>query len=179
MKIELVQGCIAYRFDADGKPMMDMSEGELKDILIKVVNKVTQRTELTEGQKSYLYDAIMLLVEDFPDRCLYSDEPCECCGDWIETYTMEINPIPITEEWLTKNDFKKEYSPIVEYYSYKRLIDGYYVDIQFGCSNMGDEYVNCHIDNCDRCTVASVDIQYVHQLQNLLNIMNINIDIKL
>lgn len=90
MNIELVRGCIADRFDVDDKPMMDMSEDELKDILIKVVNKVTQRTELTEGQKSYLYDAIMLLVEDFPDRCLYSDEPCECCGDWIETYTMEI-----------------------------------------------------------------------------------------
>jgi hypothetical protein len=44
---------------------------------------------------------------------------------------------------------------------------------------MGDEYVNCHIDNCDRCTVANVDIQYVHQLQNLLNIMNIQFEIKL
>ena len=91
----------------------------------------------------------------------------------------EIEPIPITEEWLVKNDFKKEYSPIVEYCSYKRLIDGYYVDIQFGCSNMGDDYVNCHIDNCSRCTVASADIQYVHQLQNLLNIMNIKFDIVL
>ena len=91
----------------------------------------------------------------------------------------EIEPIPITEEWLIKNDFRKEYSHIVEFYSYKRFIDGYYVDIQFWCSNMGDEYVNCHIDNCDRCTVASADIQYVHQLQNLLNIMNIKFDIKL
>ena len=90
MKIELVQGCIADRFDVDGKPMMYMSEDELKDILIKVVNKVTQRTELTEGQKSYLYDAIMLLVEDFPDTYESTDEPCECCGDWIDTYTMEI-----------------------------------------------------------------------------------------
>ena len=90
MKIELVRGCIAERFDADGKPMMNMSEEELKSILVKVVNKVTQRTELTEGQKSYLYDAIMLLVEDFPDTCEYSDEPCECCGDFIETYTMEL-----------------------------------------------------------------------------------------
>ena len=88
-------------------------------------------------------------------------------------------PIPITEEWLTKNDFKKEYLPIVECCSYKRLIDGYYVDIQYDCSNMGDDYVNCHIDNCDRNSVANADIQYIHQLQNLLNIMNIKFDIKL
>lgn len=90
MKIELVRGCIADCFEADGKPLIDMSEEELKSILIKVVDKVTQRNELTEGQKSYLYDAIMLLVEDFPDACDYSYEPCLCCGDWIETYTMEI-----------------------------------------------------------------------------------------
>jgi hypothetical protein len=98
----------------------------------------------------------------------------------IDVSSKFCYPIPITEEWLTKNDFiKKEYLPTVEYYSYMRLIDGYYVDIQFGCSNMGDEYVNCHIDNCDRCTVASADIQYINQLQNLLNIMNIKFDIEL
>ena len=90
MKIELVRSCIAGRFDADGKPMMDMSEEELKSILLRVVNKVTQRTELYEEQKSCLFYAIMLLVEDFPDTCDYSDEPCLCCDDWIETYTMEI-----------------------------------------------------------------------------------------
>lgn len=91
----------------------------------------------------------------------------------------EIEPIPITEEWLTKNDFKREYDCICEYTYYIREIDGYFVEIKIDCSNMGDEYVNCHIDNCDRNSVASADIQYVHQLQNLLNIMNIKFDINL
>ena len=118
--------------------------------------------------KVFLVSEELFMVDRTSDRC-----QGKTLDDW--------NPIPITEEWLAKNDFKKEYSysPIVEYYSYKRLIDGYYVDIQFDCSNMGDDYVNCHIDDCDRYTVASADIQYVHQLQNLLNIMNIKFDIKL
>lgn len=96
-------------------------------------------------------------------------------------YDFEIdgNPIPITEEWLTKQGFEREYDELCEYTYYIREIDGYFVEIKIGCSNMGDEYVNCHIDNCDRNSVANADIQYVHQLQNLLNIMNIKFDIKL
>jgi hypothetical protein len=90
-----------------------------------------------------------------------------------------LEPIPITEEWLAKQGFKREHDCICEYTYYIREIDGYFVEVKIGCSNMGDEYVNCHIDNCDRCTVANADIQYVHQLQNLLNIMNIKFDIKL
>ena len=86
----------------------------------------------------------------------------------------EISPIPITEEFLERNGFKNRYN-----IAYEREIDGYYIEIQLECANMGDEYIHCHIDNCSRCTVASADIQYVHQLQNLLNIMNIKFDIKL
>ena len=90
MKIEIVRGCIADRFDVDGKPMMDMSEEELKDILLRVVNKVTQRENMDEWKKAYLRDAIRLLVEDFYDTYESSDEPCDCCGDWVETYTLEL-----------------------------------------------------------------------------------------
>lgn len=176
MKIEVVNGCTAYSFEIDGTPICDCTIDELKDALTKATAYVVSKAD--DERVSDLQIAIRNLVELFGD-CECDDIPCECCGDFVETSVMEINPIPITEEWLTKNDFKKEYSPTVEYYSYRRLMDGYYVDIQFGCSNMGDEYVNCHIDNCDRCTVASADIQYVHQLQNLLNIMNIKFDIKL
>lgn len=97
----------------------------------------------------------------------------------IEVSPKLCKPIPITEEWLTKNEFKRDYDCICEYTYYIRKIDGYFVEVKIGCSNMGDEYVNCHIDNCDRNTVANADIRYLHQLQNLLNIMNIKFDIKL
>lgn len=92
----------------------------------------------------------------------------------IDASSKLCNPIPITEEFLENNGFKNRYN-----ISYEREIDGYYIEIQLEYANMGDEYIHCHIDNCSRCTVASADIQYVHQLQNLLNIMNIEFDIKL
>lgn len=30
------------------------------------------------------------IVEGFPDTYKSSDEPCECCGDYVETYKMEV-----------------------------------------------------------------------------------------
>ena len=84
-----------------------------------------------------------------------------------------INPIPIAEELLAKNGFKHEYDCICEYTYYIREIDDYFVEVKIGCSNMGDEYVNCHIDNCDRNSVANADIRYLHQLQNLCNIAGV------
>lgn len=84
-----------------------------------------------------------------------------------------LEPIPITEELLAKNGFKHEYDCICEYTYYIREIDDYFVEVKIGCSNMGDEYVNCHIDNCDRNSVSNADIRYLHQLQNLLNIVGV------
>lgn len=176
MKIELVQGCIAYSFEIDGATIYDCSMEDLKDALSKVTAHVLSKTKNEDKYK--LQDVIHNLVELFGD-CECDGIPCECCGDFVETYTLEINPIPITEDWLAKNEFKQEYDCICEYTYYIREIDGYFVEVKIGCSNMGDDYVNCHIDNCDRNSVASADIQYVHQLQNLLNIMNIKFDIKL
>lgn len=90
MRIELTQGCICDSFTANDIPMIDMSTDELKDILQRVVKKVVSKTDMDEWKKSYLQDAIRVLVEDFPDEYESSDEPCDCCGDWVETYYMEV-----------------------------------------------------------------------------------------
>lgn len=68
----------------------------------------------------------------------------------------EIQPIPITEEFLKKNGFKNRYNVC-----YEKEIKAYYVEINKE-SNMGDEYMHCHVDNCSRLTVADADIRYVH-----------------
>ena len=176
MKIEATNGCTAFSFEIDGKSINELTADELKDALTKATSYVVRKAD--DECVSDLQIAIRNLVELFGD-CECDGIPCECCGDFVETYTMEINPIPISEEWLTKNDFKREYDCICEYTYYIREIDGYFVDIQLECANMGEGYVICHIDNCDRNSVANADIQYVHQLQNLLNIMNIKFDIEL
>lgn len=81
----------------------------------------------------------------------------------------EMQPIPITFDWLIKNGFKKEYEELC----FSKEIDGYYIDITFVISNRCEGHVVCHVDNNDRQTVGCADILYIHQLQNLLNILNI------
>lgn len=86
----------------------------------------------------------------------------------------DVKPIPITKEWTAKNGFKRFYDDICEFTYYTKEIDGHFVDVNFDCSNTSEDNVICHIDNCDRMSVANADMQYVHQLQNLLNLVGIN-----
>lgn len=90
MKIERTTGCICDCFEADGKPMCSMSEEELKCILLRVAQKIASRGEMCENQKCDLQSIIGLMVESFPDECECSEEPCECCGDYVETYIVEV-----------------------------------------------------------------------------------------
>lgn len=86
----------------------------------------------------------------------------------------EIEPIQITEDWLIKNGFEKFFDDICEsYHYYSKEIDGNYIDIKMNSSNISNDHVVCHVDNSDRCTIGCADIQYVHQLQNFLNLMGI------
>jgi hypothetical protein len=86
MKIELVRGCIADRFDIDDKPAYAMSVEELKTAFSKVCEYILQ---LPQEQPYNLRDALYNLVETFaPFEC--SEDACECCGDFIETYTLEL-----------------------------------------------------------------------------------------
>jgi hypothetical protein len=91
----------------------------------------------------------------------------------------EIEPIKITEEWIVKNGFKKFFDDICEFSYYTKEVDGNYIDIKLDCSNIDENHVVCHVDNCDRCTIGCSDIQYVHQLQNFLNVLNIEMKVEL
>ncbi len=122
--------------------------------------------------------ASVISVNDCGDLCLhllderFTKEEYECTMN-------EVCPIPITEELLRINGFKHDYDSLCELHIYSRECGDYYLSLQFGCSNMGDEWTVCHIDNCDRCSVCNADVRYVHQLQNLLNIYNIEMEIRL
>lgn len=86
MKIELVQGCIADRFDIDDKPADAMSVEELKTAFSKVCEYILQ---LPQEQPFILMSTLYNLVETFAP-CEHSEDACECCGDFIDTYTLEL-----------------------------------------------------------------------------------------
>ena len=91
----------------------------------------------------------------------------------------EVEPIPITEEWLVNNGFEKFYDEICEFSYYTKEVDGNYIDIKTDCSNTSNDHVVCHVDNSDRCSIGCADIQYIHQLQNFLSVLNIKMKVEL
>lgn len=92
----------------------------------------------------------------------------------------EIEPIPITQSFLLENGFKlnEKLHIMTSELFYFLEIDDFKIDVQ-NCSNTIGRDWWVHIDNADCCTIASADVQYVHQLQNIFNIANVEIDIRL
>lgn len=91
MKLELTEGCICDSFTADGKDINSMSGQELKDILKAVVAKITNTKYEDENKVSHLQTILRDIVLLYYDEYEFDDEPCECCGDFIDTYTMTVN----------------------------------------------------------------------------------------
>lgn len=84
----------------------------------------------------------------------------------------DIAPIPITEELLVKNGFEKE--PNI-YRDYRIQIKDYKIEVHFGSCAAGRVcYVTIEEPYGDQ--IAGNDINHLHQLQNLLNIMDIKLD---
>ena len=104
-------------------------------------------------------------------------------GREFTTYASVIEPITITEELLLKNGFIKNlliegnerYDDWVEY---EKDFDGYVVSMRH-CSNTIERDWCVHVDNNYRCSVGGIDVEYVHQLQNFLTLLGINIDIEI
>jgi hypothetical protein len=93
-----------------------------------------------------------------------------------------LAPIPITEDFLRKNGFihKCQIEPD-EYYpeglfEWEKEVQGNCVILKT-LSNKVDCDWCVHIDNCDRDSICNIDIQYVHQLQNVLNILGIEMEV--
>ena len=104
-------------------------------------------------------------------------------GREFTTYASVLDPITITEELLLKNGFIKELliegnERYDDWVSYEKEVNGYFLEIRH-CSNSIERDWSVHVDNNYRCSVGGIDIEYVHQLQNFLTLLGINIDIEI
>lgn len=104
-------------------------------------------------------------------------------GREFTTFSGVLDPIPITEELLLKNGFTKKlliegnekYDDWVEF---EKDFGKFFLSIRH-CSNSIERDWYVHIDNDYRCGVGGMDIEYVHQLQNLVTLSGNKIDIKI
>lgn len=104
-------------------------------------------------------------------------------GREFTTYSTSLDPIPITEDLLLKNGFTKKlliegnekYDDWVEF---EKGFDKFFLSIRH-CSNSIERDWYVHIDNDYRCGVGGMDVEYVHQLQNVCRVAGYEIELKI
>lgn len=80
MILRMVRGCIHDSLRVDGKEEIDLTDEERMEVLRKIFDQLKPQD---------LNNVLQGLIEMFGDyEC--DDEPCETCGDFVETYTWEI-----------------------------------------------------------------------------------------
>lgn len=99
-----------------------------------------------------------------------------------EAFDESFLPIPITKDFLKKNGFiKKCIIEPDEYYTeglyeWEKEVQGNWLTLSVGSNKIGCDW-RLHVDNCDRDSIGHVAVQYVHQLQNFLNILGIEMEV--
>lgn len=104
-------------------------------------------------------------------------------GREFTTYSTSLDPIPITEDLLLKNGFTKKlliegnekYDDWVEF---EKDFGKFFLSIRH-CSNSIERDWYVHIDNDYRCGVGGMDIEYVHQLQNVCRVAGYEVELKI
>jgi hypothetical protein len=81
MKIVMTLGCIADSLTIDGVEEPNLTDDKRQEVIDRCVKKIEPR-DLNE----FLQWLLMRHYDDY--EC--SDLPCECCGDYIDMYTLEI-----------------------------------------------------------------------------------------
>ena len=80
MILRMVRGCIHDSLRVDGKEEIYLTDEERQEVLNKILEHL---------KPNDLNLVLQDLVEIFGEyEC--DDEPCETCGDYVETYTWEI-----------------------------------------------------------------------------------------
>lgn len=80
MKIELTSGCTLDSLQIDGKRFEDLSHREMRDTIFSLITEFTDEDLYNEIIRSIVY-----YKGEFKDGY-----KCEQCGDFVETYTLEI-----------------------------------------------------------------------------------------
>lgn len=82
MNIEYTRGCTALSLTADGTEEVDMTDEQRTEVKQKICEWIMKEADLNE--------LLHLLVKHYSDEYECGDEPCECCGDYVETYKWRI-----------------------------------------------------------------------------------------
>ena len=83
MKIEITDGCVCAGMDIDGIPISEMSEDQRHEVRKALCEYIMKDETIS------LFELAKFACANADSEYSYSD-PCECCGDCIETWKIEI-----------------------------------------------------------------------------------------
>lgn len=81
MKLQYTEGCVHDSLSVDGVETIDMKIEDFKNVLHKLLDR---ETDLGTLQQVFM----TLMVQQGKYEC--DDEPCEQCGDFTTTFTLNI-----------------------------------------------------------------------------------------
>lgn len=84
MKIELTDGCVCTGMYVDGTAISEMSEDQRHEVRKALCEYIMEHEDEFD-----LFRLGEIVVANADSEYSYSG-PCECCGDCIETWKMEI-----------------------------------------------------------------------------------------
>ena len=80
MKLLKRTGCIAWALDVDDIPEIDLTNEQRQKVIDKIFKYI---------KPEHLNELLNWFVEEFGEyEC--DHEPCECCGDIVEEWKIEI-----------------------------------------------------------------------------------------
>lgn len=124
-------------------------------LITKKINKM-KSTELRIGN----YIKLMFNYEDYETIQVTSDELVD-----VDKKQADYEPFPLTEDWLYKFGFKNIDKGGNDYITYTDPNHDYY--LQLDVRRKDNKYLILDNSFDDLRAFSMVDIEYVHQLQNL------------
>lgn len=82
MKVNWTRGCVTTCLSVDGKNYDDYTEQEKAELRQNVI------TWLSKNEDKVPTEDLLELILEMAGEYECSDEPCECCGDFIDSYEM-------------------------------------------------------------------------------------------
>lgn len=83
MKIHNVSGCMAFSLNVDGKEEIDMTNEERMEVIDKIYEWMKRHPELLNN--------VLQDISSFGEYKVISDKPCECCGDIIDEFVLDLD----------------------------------------------------------------------------------------
>ena len=83
MKIHNVSGCMAFSLNVDGKEEIDMTNEERMEVIDKIYEWMKRHPELLNN--------VLQDISSFGEYKVISDKSCECCGDIIDEFVLDLD----------------------------------------------------------------------------------------